>query len=120
MATSTGRRRAVAALCLAPLLSLGCAGWLFARVPVKPPPGLLYTHHSAPASLSLAGRSLGSRTGTAQASFLQLYWPLVTWGDASIEAAARDGGLQSVQHADYEVLSILGIYVEHTIRVYGD
>ena len=44
----------------------------------------------------------------------------MTWGDASIEAAAQEGGIQTVHYVDYEVLSVLGIYVQLTVEVSGD
>ena len=43
------------------------------------------------------------------------------WGDASTAAAARNGGLSTVNHMDSELFSILfGIYTESTTIVYGD
>jgi len=46
---------------------------------------------------------------------------LVAWGDASTEAAAKNGGLSVVYHMDQEVFSILfGLYSKSTTIVYGE
>jgi hypothetical protein len=39
--------------------------------------------------------------------------------DASIEAAARQGGLDEVAYADYEMMNVLGVYSEFTVHAYG-
>jgi hypothetical protein len=46
---------------------------------------------------------------------------LVAWGDASTQAAAVNGGITTLNHADSEWLSILGfVYGRQTTVVYGD
>lgn len=45
---------------------------------------------------------------------------LVATGDASIEAAAKAGGITKIHHVDFENFSILGIYATFTTVVYGD
>ena len=32
----------------------------------------------------------------------------------------REGGIQTVHYVDYEVLNVLGIYVQLTVKVSGD
>jgi len=44
----------------------------------------------------------------------------ITWGDASVASAAKSAGITVVHHIDYEMMSVLGIYVEFTTIVYGD
>jgi len=44
---------------------------------------------------------------------------LVAWGDAGTSAAAAEGGIAVVTHADYELFNILGIYQRYTTVVYG-
>ena len=41
-------------------------------------------------------------------------------GDASVEAAAANGGITKIRYADYEILNVLGIYREFEVRVSGD
>jgi hypothetical protein len=46
---------------------------------------------------------------------------LVAWGDASTAAAAKQGGISTLNHMDKEFLNIIfGIYTETTTIVYGD
>ena len=57
------------------------------------------------------------KRGTASAKG---YLGLVAQGDASIQAAAEDGGITNIHHVDFNTRSILsGLYVEHTTIVYG-
>jgi hypothetical protein len=104
---------AVAALCT------GCVAW---KAPVVPPSGAIYTHYKAPLTLNDQPAPLCEKSGKSSTSYLALFYPAysVAWADAAIETAAKEGGLQKVHYADYEVLSVLGIYAEFTVRVYGE
>lgn len=66
---------------------------------------------------------LSPKHGTAVVTYVQD--PILTglnfaWGDADIASAAQKGGIDRVQYADYELLSVLGIYVRFTVHAYGD
>ena len=41
-------------------------------------------------------------------------------GDASISAAARNGGITRIHHVDSETTSVLGIYSRYVTIVYGE
>jgi hypothetical protein len=45
---------------------------------------------------------------------------IVSTGDCSIDAAAKDGGLNKVNHLDYDYMNILGIYQKVTVIAYGE
>ncbi len=80
--------------------------------------GCAYVNVSTPYDTDLNRTQLGSKTGTAEA--YSLFW-LVAWGDASYTAAARNGQITVMQHADQEVLQVLfGLYTRWRIVVYGD
>ena len=80
--------------------------------------GCLYSHVVAPLSTDLNRTSLGSKTG--RASTHSVLW-LVSWGDAGVAAAARNGGLSTVHHMDVEIRNVLfGLYTKETTIVYGD
>jgi hypothetical protein len=80
--------------------------------------GCAYVNIRTPYDTDLDRTQLGSKTGTAEA--YSLLW-LVAWGDASYTAAARNGQITVMQHADQEVLQILfGLYTRWRIVVYGD
>ena len=89
--------------------SLGCIA-----APVVPPIGLVYTDLDAP----LAPRGeVGSRRGT---STVTAFLFLVSTGDGSVRAAAKNGGIRDVKLVDYEYKNVLGVFQRYTTVVYGD
>ena len=81
-------------------------------------PGCIYAHVRVPLDTDLNQTKLGAKRGTAtNREVLGLF----AWGDGSTQAAAANGGITTLNHADEEILSILGIvYTETTTIVYGD
>jgi len=59
----------------------------------------------------------GSKVGTSKACS---YVGLVAIGDASIDAAAKDGGITRISHVDSHKKSFLGIITSTTTIVYGE
>ncbi len=108
-------RIAVAAVAALSLLGIGCAGFLSA--PVVPPLAFVYTGVEAPLDTELERTNLGSKRG--QASVVNILG-IVSTGDASAKAAAEDGGIQTIHHADYEFFNVLGVFSRYTTIVYGD
>ncbi len=76
--------------------------------------GALYTDITAPVA---AGSGSGAKVGTATST---TYLGLVALGDASIEAAKRNGGISSVSSASEEIKSVLGIITTYTTTVRGN
>jgi len=76
--------------------------------------GSLYTDVTAPVA---AGSGSGSKVGTATST---TYLGLVALGDASIEAAKRNGGISSVSSANEQIKSVLGIITTYTTTVRGN
>lgn len=87
-------------------LHVGCTG-----LPV--PVGGLYTNAKIAHS---ANGGPGGKTGTAKVGFVI---GIVT-GDASVQAAARAGGISEIKTVDYEVFNILGIFGSVTTIVTGN
>jgi hypothetical protein len=82
---------------------------------VSPVTGFWYTDVQGPGTVT--GNQVSNKTGTATAtSILGLFGT----GDASIEAAARNGGITKIHHVDYQTKSILGIYATFTTVVKGE
>lgn len=80
--------------------------------------GCLFFHVTTPLDRDLDRTELGSKVGRSQA---QSVLGLFAWGDAGTQAAAREGGITILRHADAEVLSVLGlVYVRERTIVYGD
>ena len=71
-----------------------------------------------PLDTDLDRTELGSKVG--EASVQSVLW-LVFWGDSGTQAAAKQGGITVINHADQEILTILfGVYARETTIVYGD
>jgi hypothetical protein len=80
--------------------------------------GCIYANVRAPFDSDLNKTELGTKVG--RASSQSILW-LVAWGDEGIQAAAKNGNLSVINHADQEIFSVLfGAYTKHTIIVYGD
>jgi TRL-like protein family len=71
-----------------------------------------------PLDTDLDRTQLGTKVGEAKAQ--SVLWVFL-WGDAGTQAAARQGGLATINHADREFFIVLfGIYASETTIVYGD
>ena len=80
--------------------------------------GCLYYNVSSPLDTDLDETQLGSKVGQSQAQ--SILWA-VAWGDAGTQAAARDGDITTIRHADQNGLWVLfGLYIRQTTIVYGD
>lgn len=80
--------------------------------------GCLYANVQRPLDTNYEQTRLGTKTGTASSH--SILW-LVAWGDAGSQAAADNGGIKTINHADTRMLVILGpVYNRVTTVVYGD
>jgi len=57
-----------------------------------------------------------SKTGIAEAKGIIV----VAFGDSSIDAACKAGGITKIHHVDYETFNVLGIYGTVKTVVYGE
>lgn len=107
--------------CLLP--TAGCATAQL-DAPVVPPTGILFANQAAPLQVDFEETTLGSkkgeRTHTHYIHDIVLTGTNFAWGEAAIEEAAREAGIERVNHADYKILNVLGVYTRFTVRVYGD
>lgn len=98
----TRRRRVVAAALLALTLMPGC----------------VFVNVTTPLDQDLDETLLGSKVGISEAHSIL---GLVAWGDAGTQAAARDGNIEVLRHADSEILAVLMfVYARQRTIVYGD
>ena len=80
--------------------------------------GCFYAHVKSPLDTNVDKTVMGQKTG--KATNYSLLW-VTAWGDASTAAAAKNGGITTVNHMDSEFFSVFfGIYTESTTIVYGD
>jgi hypothetical protein len=80
------------------------------------PSGIFYTEVSLPSAVG-GGNINSAKVGTAKATS---YFALIATGDASIKAAAANGGITNIKYVDYSVKNVLGFIGEYTTTVYGD
>lgn len=84
--------------------------------PVVPPTGAIYTDISAPINTYVSNTAINGKVGRASSKDIL---GLVAWGDASVRAAADQGGLTTVNHIDYEFVNVLFFFSKYTTIVYG-
>ena len=97
--------------------ALGLLGFALQCGGYNPPYGYMYHNVRMNKDVSEA-TNIGSRSG---ASCVQSYMGLISFGDASIKAAAAAGGVQTVKAVDYTELSILTFFYNRFCTVaHGD
>ena len=101
--------RGLVVVLLAVFFLSGCA------MTMTPATGGLYSDVKGPCIAT--SNATYSKMGTSKAQSI-LGW--VALGDASIDAAMKDGNITKVHHVDYHCKSFLGIYAELTVFVYGE
>jgi hypothetical protein len=80
--------------------------------------GCAYMKVQRPHDKNFDNTELGTKEG--RASFKSIAW-FVAWGDAGSKAAANNGGITVIKHADVEYYAVLGgLYSRITTVVYGD
>ena len=97
----------------------GCAANLYPGGPSVA--GYIYTDVKDPAqnlSVAVDTGARGARVGTSNASaFLGLF----AFGDASVDAAMKAGGITKVHHVDHQVQLVLGgLWASTTTIVHGE
>ncbi|MEX2208467.1 MAG: TRL-like family protein [Myxococcota bacterium] len=77
-----------------------------------------FVNIKVPLDTDLDRTELGAKVGESSAQ--SVLW-LVFWGDSGTQAAAKQGGITVITHADRQIFTILfGIYARETTIVYGD
>jgi len=79
------------------------------------PVGILYTEVTLPAIATANAKA--EKVGVSECTSVL---SLVSMGDASIDAAARNGGITKIHSVDWEANSILGIYGTYRTIVRGE
>ncbi len=80
--------------------------------------GAVYQHIVVPVDVNLDNTAVYAGEGRAATHHISVD-ASVDWGDHSIGAAARRGGLDTVHYADLEVFSVLSVYRKETLHLYG-
>ena len=102
-------KRLLLVVCAAALLS-GCAT---AHMPVS---GFLYGNVKGP----MAATGVSENTTKVGRASARSILGIIASGDASIHAAARNGGIREIHYVDYESQTFFGVLAEFTVVVYGN
>lgn len=97
----------VAAVVLCALLLAGCST------------GLIYTHTVQPLTLDMHRTSVLQGSAQGDIKHIQFWQAGIAWDSAAIGEVARKNGMQEVHMADLETLSVLGVWHQYTVHVYG-
>jgi len=81
------------------------------------PMGAAYTKLTLPVAATGMSSPGVEKIGTAQCVS---YCGMVAMGDASIEAAKKNGRITKVHHVDWDVISYAGVYAKYRVIVYGE
>jgi len=87
--------------------------------------GLIYTHVTKPLDTNFTGQQIEPLDGMSihgrnSSKHLTVESLQVEWGDRGIGQLAKDFGLQKVYYADIETLSVLSIWRQRWIHIYGE
>lgn len=96
------------------VLCLSLSGCLSA--PFQPPTGIAYSNYQAPLSVDHNKTVVTPKQGEAHSVCIL---GLVSFGDSSLQTAAKNGGLATIEHADYSYFNVLGIYQKTGVVVHG-
>ena len=106
------------AILLATILLQGCVSPPDA--PFQPSTGIIFTSIKAPLTLDTDKSKFSSIEGMASTTHVAFYYFSFAVGDASLEQAMKDGLLKNVAYADYEWVSLFGIFGRLTVHTYGE
>ncbi len=83
--------------------------------------GLLYTHITIPLDVNLDNTPVFTgRTATAKGDTKRIrYYVEIEWESNAIGDIMKRAGMTEVHYADLEILSVLGIWTQRYVHVYG-
>ena len=105
----------IAFLKVSAVASLLVLGGCMAQV-ATPITGFAFTDVQGPL-LATNSEKEPERVGRAT---MKTFLGLIATGDASIQTAAKNGGITEIHHVDYEAQSIFGLIADFTVVVYGN
>jgi hypothetical protein len=81
--------------------------------------GILYTHTVRPLTLNQQTTPATGAEGEGKIKHIQLPYVGIMWGDTALGDVAKEKGLQEIYYADMEYLSVLTIWQQSTVHIYG-
>lgn len=110
---------------LGALFLSGCASVTPFQTTVRPPLAGLFVSVKAPLTTDFNGNPCGTKIKKVSSSNTSYFRDFIftgldfAWDDAAIQQIARQGGIEHVSYADYEIFNLLGVYGTFTVNVYG-
>jgi hypothetical protein len=93
------------------LFLTGCGGFS--------PSGIIYTNIVTPLDVNLSQTPKGVNQCKEDIKYLNLRYVSLSWDSAAIGEIAEQNGIEQVYYADIETLSILGIWRQYKVHIYG-
>jgi hypothetical protein len=83
--------------------------------------GLIYTHTWQPLTLDMHDTKVVPTSGMGDIKHIALFNPSlgVAWDDAAIGDIAKKNGLHELYFADLEYFSVLHVWNDYTVHLYG-
>jgi hypothetical protein len=81
--------------------------------------GILYQHTVEPLTINHLATPAAGTQGVSDIKHIQFPCVGIMWGDAALGDIAREKGLQELYFADMEYLSVLTIWRQYTVHLYG-
>jgi hypothetical protein len=81
--------------------------------------GILYTHTVQPLTINQRETPITGTEGQSEIKHIQFSYLGIMWGDTALGDIAREKGLQELYYADLEYLSVLTIWRQYTVHLYG-
>ena len=100
-------------------LTLATAAIAFTLVLAGCTPGILYTHTVQPLTINQLQTPVTGIEGQSEIKHIQLSYFGIMWGDTALGDVAREKGLKELYYADLEYLSVLTIWRQYTVHLYG-
>jgi hypothetical protein len=82
------------------------------------PYGILYTHTKMPLDTNMSQTPVSGSNGQSDIKHIRFYVD-VMWDSNAIGDIAKKHGIEEIYYADIERLSVLGIWNQYTVYVYG-
>lgn len=81
--------------------------------------GLLYTRTTEPLTLNHHATPVVTNSAQGDVKHIQLNWFGVMWDRNGLGEIAREHGLKELYYADMEHLSVLTVWRQYTVHLYG-
>ncbi len=83
------------------------------------PRGIIYTHITTPLDINADKTPIGP-AASADGNIKHIHYYMdIKWHSNAIGDIAKQSGLNEIYFADIETLSILGLWNQYTVHVYG-